>query len=247
MQPITATEPFRSGHGRAVAVTILLAASMIVSLVAALATLAKIASGAASQIPNDEEVGVFDFIELGVGLIHIVVFIATVVAFCMWLYRVCKNLPALGNPKPVIDYSPAWAVGSFFVPFANLIIPFRAVKETWAKSDPAVPHDNYVAPSEPSGPLVLKVWWAFWLLSNFVANAAFRVWLNADTPGEFYIEAWLDMLSDLLTIPAAIFGIFVVREIDRRQEERGKRVVYAPQAPPPPPIFTPPPAYGSQP
>ncbi|MBC7933412.1 MAG: DUF4328 domain-containing protein [Rubrivivax sp.] len=247
MQPLTATTPFRSGHGRAVVVTFLLAASIVVSVLGAFSTLAKIATGAASQLPNDEELSIGNFVDLGVYLLHFVVYFSTVVAFCMWLYRACKNLPALGNPKPVIDYSPAWAVGSFFVPFANLIIPFRAVRETWAKSDPAVPYDNYVAPTEPSAPLIMNVWWAFWLISNFVANAALRVWMRAETPGALYVATWLDLFSDLFTIPAAIFAIFVVKEVDRRQEERSRRVVYAPQAPPPPPLFTTPPAPGARP
>lgn len=247
MQPLTATEPFRSGHGRAMVVTFLLGANIVVSLLGAFSTLAKIATGVASQIPNEEELTVFDFVELGFGLIYIFVYFSTVVAFCLWLHRAYKNLPALGNPKPIINYSPAWAIGSFFVPFVNLIIPFRAVRETWAKSDPAAPFDNYVAPSEPSAPLVMNGWWAFWLISNFVANASLRVWMRADTPGMFYLEAWLDLFSDLLTIPAAIFAIFVVREIDRRQEDRSRRVVYAPQAPPPPPLFTTPHAPGARP
>ena len=247
MQPLTATTPYRSGHGRAVAVTFLLGASMVVSLLTAVATLAKIATGAASQLPNDEELSIFDFVDLGMGLIHFAVFVTTVVVFCMWLYRAHSNLQALGNPKASLNHSAGWAVGSFFVPFANLIIPFRAIKEIWAKSDPEIPHNNYVAPTEPSAPTVMSAWWAFWLISNFVANAAFRVWLRADTAGEMYLGTWLDLLSDLLTIPAAILGIFVVREIDRRQEERSRRVVYAPQAPPPPPIFTNPHASGAPP
>jgi hypothetical protein len=246
MQPLSATEPYRSAHGRAQAITFLLAASMVVSLLTAVAALAKIVTGAASQIPNDDEVGVFDFVDMGVGLIHFVVFIATVVAFCMWLYRSHKNLTALGNPKMALKHSAGWAVGSFFVPFANLIIPFRAVRETWAKSDPEVPFDNYVPPSEPSAPPVMNAWWAFWLISNFVANAAFRVWLRADTPGEMYLATWLDVFSEALSIPAAIFAILVVREIDRRQEERSRRVNYVSQSPPPPPQFTTPSTFGSQ-
>lgn len=247
MQPITATEPFRSGHTRAVAATFLLAASMVVTLLSAFATLAKIATGEPSSLPNAEgDVSIFDFVELGVGLIHIVVFIATVIVFCMWLHRAYKNLTALGNPKSALNHSPAWAVGSFFVPFANLVIPFRAIKETWAKSDPSVPHNNYVAPSEPSAPLLFNAWWTFWLISNFANNAAFRLSLRASTPGEVYVATWLDMIGDLLTIPAAVLAILVVREIDRRQEERSRRVTYAPQAPPPPLLFTPPPTPGPQ-
>src|SRR5437763_7645684 len=114
MQPLTAYTPFRSGHGRAAAVTLLLAAEIAVTLLSALVTLIEIVTGVAGRLPSDEEANVFDFVDLGVGLLHIVVFVSTVVVFCVWLYRAYENLTALGNPKPALKHSPGWAVGSFF-------------------------------------------------------------------------------------------------------------------------------------
>ncbi|HST53422.1 MAG TPA: DUF4328 domain-containing protein [Pyrinomonadaceae bacterium] len=235
--PLTAHTPFRSGRKRAAAASILLAASLSVNLLGALATLIEIVNGSATRPASNEEVSVFDLVEVGIGLLHIVVFIATVVAFCMWIHRAYANLPALGNPKPALKHSPWWAVGSFFVPFANLVIPYRAVKEVWSKSDPTVSTDYYVAPQEASAPLVMSLWWAFWLISNFVNNAAFRLRLEAKSAQQFLVAAYLDLFGSLLLVPAAAFAISVVREINNRQDERSKRVNYLPQAPPPPPIF----------
>src|SRR5919199_877495 len=212
MQPLTAYTPFRSGHARAVAVVLLLAASAAVSSLAALSSLAQIATGAASRL-SSEDVTAFDFVDFGLGLIYIFVFVTTVVLFCMWLHRAYRNLPALGNPKPALKHSPGWAVGSFFVPVMNLFVPFRAVRETWAKSDPAVPGDNYVAPQEPPAPLIMNLWWAFWLISNFVNNAAFRVRYRAATEQAMVVAAWLDLFGGLLTIPAAVFAVPLVRGV----------------------------------
>jgi hypothetical protein len=240
MQPLTAHKPFRPGRGRAAATVVLLVASIALNLLAALLTFAEIVNGAASRSTSGDEVSVFDFLNLGVGLLHILVFVATVVAFCMWLHRAYSNLTALGNPKSALKHSPAWAVGSFFVPFINLVIPFRAVKEVWAKSDPAVGTDYYVASQEASAPLVMTLWWAFWLISNFVNNASVRLRFGTDSAGELLVAAYLDMFGSLLTIAAAAFAISVVKEINNRQEERSKHVNYVGQAPPPPPIFHPP-------
>jgi hypothetical protein len=240
-RPLTAHAPYRSGHGRALAVTMLLALSAAVSLLSVLTSVARISSGTVAD-PTSDEPTVFDFLDFGVGLIHTVVFVTTVVLFCMWLHRAYSNLPALGNPKQALKHSAAWAVGSFFVPIANLFIPYRAVRETWAKSDPGVAVDNYVAPQEPSSPSIMTLWWAFWIISNIVSNAAFRFSLNAKTAGEATVVAWLELFGELLAIPAAVFAILVVREIDRRQEERSRRVTYVPNLPPPPPLFSAPPA-----
>jgi putative exporter of polyketide antibiotics len=87
----------------------------------------------------------------------------------------------------------------------------------------------------------MSLWWAFWLISNFVNNAAVRLRFGADSSaGELLVAAYLDMFGSILTIAAAAFAISVVKEINNRQEERSKRVNYVGQAPPPPPLFHPP-------
>jgi hypothetical protein len=238
---LTATTPYRSGHSLAQIVTVMLAVGIGFNVVSILLTAAQLASGsAAALVSEDADIGALDLLELGFALLQFAVIIATVVVFCMWLYRAAHNLTALGNPRQAIAHSPGWAVGSFFVPFVNLVVPYRATKEVWAKSDPAVTVDNYVAPHEPSAPAYMKVWWAFWLASVFVNNAAGRLYFRADTPGEMQTAMWLDILGELLNIPAAVFVILVVRGIDRRQEERARRVAHVGNVPPAPPLFNPP-------
>lgn len=239
-QALTAYAPYRSAHSRAVAACVLLAATAAVSFLSALASVARISSGTVAAAASDD-VTIFDFVDFGVGLLHIAVLVTTIVLFCVWLHRAYSNLPALGNPKAALKHSAAWAVGSFFVPIANLFIPFRAVRETWVKSDPAVAGVGYFPPSSSSAPLSMNLWWAFWIISNVINNAAFRVRLNAKSEQMLVFAAWLDLSGDLLTIPAAIFAILVVREIDRRQEERSRHVTYVPHTPPTPPLFATPP------
>lgn len=53
-----------------------------------------------------------------------------------WIYRVNLNAAVWAPGKPI---SPAWSVGWFFVPFANLLMPFRAMAETWRISHRAAP------------------------------------------------------------------------------------------------------------
>lgn len=70
----------------------------------------------------------FDLLELITGLLQITVFIATAIFFLIWLYRVYGNLRSLG--ASTVEYTPGWAVGWFFVPLANLVIPYKIVHET---------------------------------------------------------------------------------------------------------------------
>jgi hypothetical protein len=222
-------------------VVVLLAVGIVFNVISSLLTAAQLASGrAAAMVSEEADLGVLDLLDLLFALLQFAVIIATIVVFCMWLYRAAQNLTALGNPRQAIAHSPGWAVGSFFVPFINLVVPYRATKEVWARSDPEVTNANYVAPHEPSAPAYMKVWWAFWLISIFVNNTAGRLYLRADTPGEMQTAMWFDLFGELLDIPAAVFAILVVRGIDRRQEERARHVAHVGNVPPPPPLFNPP-------
>jgi hypothetical protein len=50
----------------------------------------------------------------------------------LWIYRAHANLRTIGLDE--LHYSPGWAVGSFFVPLANLMVPFRAMRELYNRS-----------------------------------------------------------------------------------------------------------------
>ncbi len=60
--------------------------------------------------------------------------------FLMWLFRTYKNLEPLGSEN--IRFTPGWSVGWWFIPFANLVMPFKAVRGVWSESDPATVGDE---------------------------------------------------------------------------------------------------------
>ena len=157
------------------------------------------------------------------------VYIATVISFLMWLHRASSNLRAFGEPQ---DTSPGWAVGSFFVPFANLFVPYRGVREVWKKSDPAAANSMFYPVSPPA---FFPAWWGFWIASNIANNIYFR--MSTFDAGRD-ATALVGIFSEILSIAAAGFAIMVIREIDRRQEERSRSLPqYGELRPPPPPVF----------
>ena len=56
----------------------------------------------------------------------------TVVFFAMWIYRAAANVVAANVVG--FDFTPGWAVGWYFVPFANLVQPFLAMRQIWNAS-----------------------------------------------------------------------------------------------------------------
>jgi len=146
----------------------------------------------------------------------------------MWLYRAYGNLRAFG-PSRRLNYSPGLAVGSFFIPFANLALPYSAVKEIWQKSGP--PDEAFL--SELGPPTWFTIWWFFWLLASFAGNISMRTSIN-DSVSESYATI-ISIVANALSVMAAMFAYLVVDEIDKRQEETSDKLRLGKFSEPPPP------------
>ena len=161
-----------------------------------------------------------------VAIFGVIVFIATAIVFLIWENRAYKNLSPLGVPRP--DFSSGWVVGSWFVPFLNLIRPYEIVKYIWDKSDPETVSEgggHYAA----GGNFTLKAWWGFWLASNIVDRFFTRIYRNAENLEDHVAAGWADIFVSSLFIIAACLAIAVVRDITSRQEQRSMRLMDASQ------------------
>jgi hypothetical protein len=167
-------------------------------------------------------------------LLGFAVFVATAIGFLMWLHRSASYLTAFGYWKSQ-GYSPAWTVGSFFVPFVNLYVPYQATKYVWQTSRPANSQSFSFVTSPPG---FFPAWWGFWLASNFATNIHFRM---SGREGMRATSAVVGIVSEVLSIAAVGFAIEVIKEIDRRQEETLQHLIPTNRfpAPPPPPFFDP--------
>ena len=229
---------FVSAHGRARATAVLLWIGIAIHLISIPIDVIGIILPEANpnQDNSDNLAGLFALVSKGLlGLLSAGVYLATAIIFLMWLYRAYSNLPALGAQRRSIGYSPGWAVGSFFVPFANLVIPYRAIKELWQKSQP--PSEEALFSSSISPPGIFPVWWGFWLASNFAGNIYFRI--NADGVSREVIFS-LGVTVDALSIIAGWLATMVVKEIDERQTQAASQIPprhFGP-LPPPPPMFS---------
>lgn len=142
-------------------------------------------------------------------LVQLFLFVVTGIAFLVWLYRAKAKARALGAEDMMV--SPGWAAGWFFVPLANLVMPFIAMRELWQAS--AQPRDWQLAPSSPAIP----VWWAFWLGTTISGNAAFVLGRQEDW--DMIVAAdFMGMISAILTVPAALALAWIVGRIQTMQD-----------------------------
>jgi Domain of unknown function (DUF4328) len=154
---------------------------------------------------------------------HLLATLLTVVAFLLWIYRARQNLDAFrGEP---FEFSPAWAVGSFFIPFVNLVQPYSAMREIWQASDPELPpvgegSFSYVA--APVSPLLLT-WWLLFLARGLTGWAAALPGLGNRTAAALLTTSQMLVVSYIVSTLAAGFAIALILLIRRRQEEFAQR------------------------
>jgi Domain of unknown function (DUF4328) len=223
-----------SARSRARATKALLIAGAIVSAISMVASALELAFPTLNpedEIENNPGGLVIALLIFGLGILQLLIYLATVICFLMWLHRAYTNVAGFPTFPGTMSYSASWAVGSFFIPFVNLVVPYRAVKEVWDNSAPNV----YM--SSPSTPAWFPLWWAFWLLSNLAGNIYFRLSIREDVSRETIAIA--GVLDGALSVAAAIFAMVVVEEITRRQEETSASLKLGqhPSHPPPPPTF----------
>ena len=76
-----------------------------------------------------------DLVNVALSL-WIVAFLLTVVVWCVWQHHAQRTLVRLTHGT--VRFTPGWAVGWWFVPLANLVLPFQTVHELWSSSRSAV-------------------------------------------------------------------------------------------------------------
>ncbi len=109
---LTSTTPYRSGHLLAQVTVLLLAANVVLSLVTVVSDYFQvnlINEALAGVEISEERATMNDLRVRAVAILKFVTYIATVVAFLMWIHRAYSNIPALGNTKQGLEYSPGWA------------------------------------------------------------------------------------------------------------------------------------------
>jgi len=150
-------------------------------------------------------------VEFTVWLVQVAAFVAAMAAMLIWLYRASANVRVLGASNMVV--SPGLAVVWWFVPIANLVMPFQTVRELWKAS--ANPADWEIE----RAPATTIWWWTFWLLAGIAGAIALRLSLEPDKEAAAPADAFL-VASDLLYIPAVILVARIIAGIEAMQQRR---------------------------
>jgi Domain of unknown function (DUF4328) len=156
-------------------------------------------------------------------VIWLVVFAVTAIVWCVWQHRAQRNAIELAYGK--LEFTPGWAVGWWFVPFANLVKPFQTVRELWKASHGG--HNGQVVATWS----VIGWWWALWLIASVLERLTVRVGSRNDL-SDLIRSDTTEVVANGVMVVAAILAIMIVRSVVALQG----RAVAAPVLGPLPPM-----------
>jgi len=152
---------------------------------------------------------------VAIGLIGILVFLGSAVAFSVWVRRANLNARVLG--ADIMEFSAGSCIWWFFVPIANLFKPYQAVKEIYRRSL-SDSTDHWTVPRQ------FPLWWACWIIGNMLSQLETRL-ISNESPATAQIGHGLGVIAALIMIGAAIGAILVVQLIHQRQEQKSTEAV----------------------
>ncbi|MEM7143753.1 MAG: DUF4328 domain-containing protein [Verrucomicrobiota bacterium] len=163
-------------------------------------------------IGEDETAIAMAFGLVGIGILG--VYLMCVIFWCVWTNRCAKNVRALGANPRLLEYTPGWAVGWYFIPIAFWWKPFQAHREIWrATESPESPGTGEV-------PGAVGVWWFFWVVANLVGNVS-----NRTTDPDVLIP--MTIVDLVLTTAAAVYAVIVCRRLTALQDEKAREAAGA--------------------
>ncbi|MEU8003985.1 DUF4328 domain-containing protein [Catellatospora sp. NPDC049111] len=137
-------------------------------------------------------------------------------AFVVWLHQARRAAGRLGG---ALEWAPGWAVGGWFIPVANLFIPYRVVRDVWRAGGP-------LAPRAP-----VRRWWAS-VLITVLLNGLIRLYGVATSDGGVLEQTALDMrivayplwtAGAVATVVTAYLTVRVMRRITEAQQSGSRQ------------------------
>jgi hypothetical protein len=148
----------------------------------------------------------FSGVESQMQTVAMPVYWLALLGFLLTLRQARVNLTALVETPP--RYSPASMIYWFFVPVFSLWMPYRAVRAVWTASHP--PQDE-----RPRDDLLVKGWWAAYLLTIFSGVAYFLV------PQD---DVLVNLLTNTIGVVESLMNSLVVLSLATRQADFAQRI-----------------------
>ncbi|MHB9150478.1 MAG: DUF4328 domain-containing protein [Thermoleophilia bacterium] len=155
--------------------------------------------------------------QMAVAWSQLGLFLASAGAFLSWSHLAYRNLRAFGVTG--LRYSPRWTWLGFIVPIWCVFRPFQVMREMWLASSPDSSSSTW---SRGRTPLLMKLWWAVWLLSTVAGNLVARWYSYANGSADLLDANSLSLAVDVFNVLSVYLAASVVWRVTARQIARAE-------------------------
>lgn len=140
-----------------------------------------------------------------IAILWICLRLITAIVFLTWVYKASSNLRPMGGRN--LEFTPGWSVGWYFVPFANIIKPFKSMMEIWTISKSEA-RSRFEYEDK-----ILSTWWGLLFLSTVAARLSLRFADGADSLDGLLNASMANIASCALELPLCWVVILMVSRI----------------------------------
>ena len=220
---------WRDQRGLVVALTVCFGVMLVSSLLLAIALANRIAvvrdlrAGELANIVQRAE-DADDYVSAASSLFLLVQVVITVL-FIIWMFRAAKNHEALGRTNT--RFGPGWAIGGWFIPIANLVLPVLIVQDLWRGGDASRPRD-VATWRNARGSWLVGCWWTAWVLSLVRFSYSGAGLHDSGSLDDLEASNTVALVGVVCLAGAAVLAVLVVRALSRRQLDtlRAQRAAY---------------------
>lgn len=220
---------FRSVRGIGLAASVLLGVMVVLSVIAGVAFGSRV--GVVDDLLGGEnvsfsEVDDADDTVLGAAFVWALGALATGIVFIVWQYRHARNAELLGHTDGL---GPGWAIGGWFIPCGNFVLPTLQLFQASKASDPHHVDPSRRAPGTvgtAQGSSLVVLWGIAYAAGNLFGGVS-RWTLHPDAyavaPNGLQEGRDADQLSSVgffVLAIAAVLGIAMVTSLTKRQSAR---------------------------
>src|SRR5262245_4490465 len=166
----------------------------------------------------------------------------TAILFIIWQYRHSRNARSLAGPGGL---GPGFAIGGWFIPFANYVLPGIELYQSSRASSPPVPGGG---PRSGKGNGLVIAWAVLFGLGTVALGVGSSIGTPEDGFGDMSSDAVRNLLAvgslgGLLVVAAAVLAAIMVQSLTKQQTRRIHEAfgagLYTPWGAPPPAAWAP--------
>lgn len=161
---------------------------------------------------SDSIINTNDTREQYIAIVYLIVYIISGFTFIQWFRRAYYNL----NLRINCENTEGWASWSWFVPIISIFRPYQIMKEMNDKTIGLLKSNASNIITDNSQ--LIGIWWAIWVLSNYLGKIIFKYSFKADTIENLINLTLTDIVLSFIGIPLAIITVQIIKSHAIKEE-----------------------------